>query len=433
MQLKKWGVGLVSVLLAAGLTACGGGGSNGNNASQSPPASPSASVPAEETGDEALTPEPGAKLKVWEGQEQIEYMEAIGAEFERQYGVPVTFEVVAGGDQGGRLATDGPAKLAGDVLVLPHDQISTAVTAGLLLPNDVFEEETRNSMLETAIEASSYDGVLYGYPKSVETYALFYNKDLYPEAPQTWDEIIKFSETFTDPDQKKYAIMWEFVGFYSYPFIGSFGGYVFGNNNTDPNDIGLNNAGAVEGFKFLQTLKPLLPMNAADVTYDIKTQLFLDGKLAFNIDGPWSAGAFKDKVNFGVAPLPAMPNGKPSTSFSGVKSYYVNSYSEYPIAARLFANFAASKENQLKNYEMTGAIPAHKEAGEVPESQGDPVAIGIAQQFDNSVPMPGIPAFNSVWDPLQATFISVWDNPESDVQKALDTMVNTIKTSIASK
>ncbi len=441
MKIKKWSIGLVSVLLLGALTACGGGDGNGANGSASPSANESPSAAAESPSspassgeeDEALKPEAGAKLKVWESKEQMPYMKEVVAAFEKEYGVPVTLEEVAGGDQGGRLATDGPSKLAGDVLTLPHDQIAQAVKAGLLLPNDVFEEETRSSMAEAAVKASSYEGVLYGYPKSVETYALFYNKDLFPEPPQTWDEVIKFAETFTNSKENKYAVMWEFVGYYSYPFVGSFGGYFFGQDNTDPTDIGLNSPGAVQGFEFLRSLKPILPMNAADITYDVKTQLFTDGKLALNIDGPWSVGAFKDKVNFGVAPLPAVPGGKPSTSFSGVKSYYVNSYSPYPIAARLFANFAANKENQLKNYEMTGAIPANKEAGEDPKIKNDPYVSGFFQQFENSTPMPGISAINALWDPLKAAFTTLWDDPKADVKTTLDAMVETVKTAIASQ
>jgi arabinogalactan oligomer/maltooligosaccharide transport system substrate-binding protein len=437
MNMKKWGMSLLCAVLMVGLAACGGG-DDSNKASpsgESPSATTPASASAPSSGgeEEVVEPEAGAKLKVWESKEQMPYMKKVAEGFEKEFGIPVTFEEVAGGDQGGRLATDGPAKLAGDVVSLPHDQIAQAVKAGLLLPNDLFEEETRGSMLEAGIKASSYDGVLYGYPKSVETYAMFYNKDLFPEAPKTWDEIVNFAGTFTNAKENKYAIMWEFVGYYSYPFIGSFGGYFFGKDNTDPSDIGLNNPGTIEGFEFLKTLKPILPMNAADVTYDVKTQLFTDGKLALNIDGPWSVSAFKDKVNFGVAPLPAMPNGKPSTSFSGVKSYYVNSYSQYPIAARMFANYAANKENQLLNYEMTGAIPANREAGEDPKIKDDPIVSGFFQQFANSTPMPGIAEINAVWDPLKAAFTTLWDDPKADVKATLDSTVNTIQTVISSK
>lgn len=435
-KLRQWVISLVSVVLVLSLTACGGNGGNSSpnssqpsNTSDAPPASSENG----EASEEDYLPEPGAKLTVWEAQEQIEYMEKIAVEFEKQYGVPVKLEVVAGGDQGTRLATDGPSKLAADVLTLPHDQIAQAVKAGLLLPNDLFEEETRAVMEESAIKAVTYDGVLYGYPKSVETYAMYYNKDIFPEAPKTWDEIVSFAETYTDTKQNKYAIMWEFVGYYTYPFVSTFGGYFFGNDNTDTTDIGLNNEGAVQGFELLKSLKKILPMNAGDVSYDVKTQLFQEGKLALNIDGPWSVAAFKDKVNFGVAPLPAMSNGEISHSFSGVKAYFVNSYTDYPIAARLFSNFAADKENQLLNYQMTGAIPANKEAGEDPEIKNDPIISGFFEQFSHSTPMPTIGEINAVWDPLQAAFITIWDDPKADVKTTLDTMVDTIKTNISSK
>lgn len=432
----SWGRMLLCLALAVMLSACSNN-EGGNVAGTTPTGNAGAnSGTSEGTGgneEEEIAPETGAKLVVWEAKEQLDYMRQVGAAFEAEFGVPVTVEELAGGDQGGRLATDGPSKLAADVLTLPHDQIGLAVTAGLLLPNDLFEEETRASMVEAAVNASSYDGVLYGYPKSVETYGLFYNKDLLPEAPKSWDEVIAFAKTHNDPEQNKYAIMWEFVGYYSYPFLGSFGGYIFGDNNTNPNDIGLNSEGAVKGFTFLQSLRDILPMNAGDVTYDVKTQLFQEGKLAMNIDGPWSVAAFKDTVNLGVAPLPQTPEGKPSLSFSGVKSYYVNSYSNYPIAARLFANFASSKENQLKNFEMTGAIPAHIEAGEDPAIKNDPITSGFFQQFQNSVPMPSISQVNSVWDPLKAAFISIWDDAKLDVKGTLDQTVTTIKADIDSK
>ncbi|MFX3633070.1 MAG: extracellular solute-binding protein [Candidatus Pristimantibacillus sp.] len=431
---SKWGLQILSLLLVVALTACSGS-TNTPNA----PTTNNTNTPAESTSSPAdteevkLKPEAGAKLVVWEAQEQQAYMQEVGKAFEKEYGVPVTVEVVAGGDQGARLTTDGPSKTAADILTMPHDQIGLAVKAGLILPNDMFEEETRSNSVEASIVASSFDGILYGYPKSVETYAMLYNKDLLPEAPKTWEEVIAFSEGFTDPSQKKYGIMWEFVGFYMYPFIGSYGGYIFGDNNTNPDDIGLNKGEVYQGFEFLRSLKSILPLNAGDVTYDVKTQLFQDGKLALNIDGPWSVAAFKDKVNFGVAPLPKFPNGQDAISFSGVKSYYVNSYSNYPEAARLFANFASSKENQLLNYTMTGAIPANKEAGDDPLIKSDPITSGFFQQFNNSVPMASIPGVDLVWESLRATSIAIWDDPSLDIKSTLDNMVKSIDEGIKAR
>ncbi|GFP36304.1 arabinogalactan oligomer / maltooligosaccharide transport system substrate-binding protein, partial [Candidatus Hakubella thermalkaliphila] len=91
------------------------------------------------------------------------------------------------------------------------------------------------------------------YPIGIETYALLYNKDLVDELPETWDELIEFAAEFNDIPNNRFGFMMEPANFYYvYAFIGGHGGYVFGDGNTNPDDIGLNNAGAIEGAKFLQ-------------------------------------------------------------------------------------------------------------------------------------------------------------------------------------
>jgi arabinogalactan oligomer/maltooligosaccharide transport system substrate-binding protein len=437
----KKALSVLVVFLMVLLAACGNSGSNSNTSQGTTTSNTSGgsqsstntgSGDSDAAADDELQPEPGAKLVVWESKEEKPFIEAVGKKFEELYGVPVVVEEVPGGDQGGRLATDGPAGLAADVLTMPHDHIGPAATAGLILPNDYFEEETRASSVESAIIASTYNGILYGYPKSVETYALFYNKDIIDTPPTTWDEVIEFAKGYNNVSNNQFAIMWE-VGnaYFGYPFIASYGGYIFGNNGSDPNDIGVNADGAIKGFELFKKLKEILPLNTGDITWDVKTQLFLDGKLAINIDGPWAVANFRGQVNFGIAPLPAMEDGTPMISFSGVKSYYVNSYSKYPNAARLFAHFASSKENQLLNYEMTGIIPANKEAGEDPTIKNDPVIGGFFEQFVNSNPMPTIPEMQAVWDPVAGALATVW-NEQADVKAILDTAAQTIREKIQS-
>lgn len=433
--MKKKSVAILVALLMVFLAACGSSQNSGKNASNTPqpaPVNTDANENQNAADDDELLPEEGAKLVVWESKEEKPFIEAIGKKFEELYGVPVTVEEVPGGDQGGRLATDGPAGLAADILTMPHDHIGPAATAGLILPNDYFEEETRATMVESAIIASTYDGILYGYPKSVETYALFYNKELIAEPPATWDEVIEFAKSYNDPANNKFAIMFENGNFYfGYPFVASYGGYVFGNDGSDGSDLGVNTEGAVKGFEVFQSLKEILPLNTGDITWDVKTQLFTDGKLAMNIDGPWAVSTFRDQVDFSIAPLPAMEDGVPSISFSGVKSYYVNSYSKYPNAARLFAYFASSLENQLINYEMTGIIPAHKEAGEDERIKNDPIVSGFFEQFTYSHPMPSIPEMQNVWEPMAAAMTTIW-NDGADVRQTLDTTANTIQQRISS-
>ena len=41
-----------------------------------------------------------------------------------------------------------------------------------------------------AVDDVTYQGDIYGYPTAIETYGLFYNKDIFSEAPKSYDEII---------------------------------------------------------------------------------------------------------------------------------------------------------------------------------------------------------------------------------------------------
>ncbi|MGM0883570.1 MAG: maltose ABC transporter substrate-binding protein [Bacillota bacterium] len=430
--MKKWFVMSLIVALFI-VSACGGASKGGNtegagNATNAPANNTAAGNTNEGAADaEDITPEEGASLLVWESKEERPFVEAIAKEFTEKYGIEIKFEEIGAGDQVNKLITDGPAGLGADVVLFPHDNLGKAVTAGLILPNDYYEEQSKSANSEIAVNAVTYDGVLYGYPRSVETYALFYNKALISEVPKTFDEIVEFAKTFNDPKNNKYALMWDVGNFYfSYPFI-STGGYVYGDNGQNKDDIGLNTEGAIKGLTYYGSLKnSILPLNSGDINYDIKKGLFTAGTLAMDINGPWTIGDYRNAgIDFGVAPLPSI-NGQPASSFSGIKAWYVNSFSKYPNAARLFSYFASTKEAQLKNFELTGAIPANIEAAADPTVQGNEIVKGFLEQFNQSTPMPSIPEMGNVWSPIGAAFADVW-NSGKDAKTALDNAVQQIK------
>ncbi|URN95215.1 MAG: maltose ABC transporter substrate-binding protein [Candidatus Pristimantibacillus lignocellulolyticus] len=432
---KSLALCLLSLMLL--LTACGGnnGGNTPKNAPTNTPATTNnapAEEPATNAGVEApaLTPEEGAELVVWDSKNQRAVLEELVAEFTAQYNVPVKIEEVESPDQVGKLTIDGPNKNGADVVTFPHDSLGAAVSAGLILPNDVFADDTKNNNAESAVNAVTYAGELYGYPRSVETYGLFYNKDLVTEAPKTFDDIVKFAEGFNDTAAGKYALMWEVQNFYfNYPFIATNGGYIFGSNGEDAADIGLNNEGAVKSLETFKSLKSILPIAAGDITADIIESKFASGDIAMTITGPWKVGDFRKLgINFGVVPIPTL-NGEAAISLSGVKAWYVNSYSEYPIAARLLANFLGSKESQLKDFAATGAIPANKEAMEDPTFVADEISSGIAAQFINSNAMPSIPEMGKVWDPSAAALADIW-NTDITPKDAIDNAVKQITDAI---
>ncbi|RBW69824.1 sugar ABC transporter substrate-binding protein [Bacillus taeanensis] len=408
------------------LAACGGGDKEAaeGNGSEGEGTDPLAE-------DYEVVPEEGAELLLWsDGDQQLKWAEKMAEKFEAEYGVPVQVEEVSQEEAPERLATDGPTGLAGDVFASTHDRIGRAISAGLVIEN-FWPEEYKEEFMDGAIEATSFDGTLYGYPTGIETYALYYNKDLVEKAPETMDELLKVAGELTEGD--RYGFMMEPPNLYfHYGFFGGYGGYVFGDNNTDVSDIGLNNEGSVKAVELLTRIRDELTpgMKAEDITYDVRTALFSEGKLAFDINGPWAVPAYKEAgVNFGVAPLPMLDNGKNQPSFSGTRAFYVNAYTEYPDAASLLAQFLSNEENLLESYEMTGALPPRLSLVEADAIKSNPISAAFLEQASHAVPMPNVAEMPLVWDPIGAALTDVWNN-KADIQKSLDGAVNTIETAI---
>lgn len=437
MKLKKLMVLTAAFSMAMSVTACGSGNNNANNGGNAKatntPSETAAATDAANNGNDAaateeIVPEDGASLVIWESKEERPFAEEIAKQFTEQYNVPVKIEEVAPPDQVAKLTQDGPSGLAADIILIPHDNLGKAASASLLLPNDLFSEQTKAENTEASIIGSSYNGELYGYPRAAETYALFYNKTLVKEAPKSFDDVLAFSKTFTDKAKNKYGIMWQ-VGnmYYGYTFIATTGGYLFGNDGTNKDDIGLNNEGAITGLKEFAKLKEALPIKSGDINDDIKRSLFGSGDVAMDITGPWELAGYKNALgdNLGIAPIPTIA-GKPAITFSGIKIFAVNAYTQYPNAAKLYAQFASSKDAQLTLNKLVGSIPTNNEALQDPQITGDPYVSAFAEQAKNSQPMPSIPEMGNVWAPVNAALPEIWDN-NADPKAAMDKAVEQIK------
>jgi arabinogalactan oligomer/maltooligosaccharide transport system substrate-binding protein len=431
---------LVVIVFIFSLAACSGANNDNTTETDAEPSNTTDTTKTEKTqateaiDDLELVPEDGATLLVWESEgPEGEFLEYVGAEFEKKYGVPVKFESVGHTDAPVQLRTDGPAGLGADVFAAPHDHVGSMAAAGLILENFWPESYTADFM-DAATTGTTIDGLLYGYPTGIETYGIFYHKDLVSDSdlPKTMDELINMSADYTDVSQNKYGIMAEVGNFYfMYAFIGGYGGYVFGDNNTDPTDVGLNNEGAVKAGHLMQRIKrEALPLNSADISYDIKGSLFEEGKLMFDINGPWAVQGYNDAgVNFGVMPFPALENGQVPTSFSGIRALYVNAYTQFPDAASLFAQFATSEEMLVKRFEMTKQLPPHTALLNNPIIKNDEASAAFLAQAEYAVPMPNIPQMPVIWDPMGTALSIIW-NEEKDPKEVLDQAVVQIKDAI---
>lgn len=385
----------------------------------------------EETVKE-LMPEEGATLKVWESDgPELEFMQAAADAFKAKYpDVEFELEPVKHNEAKGRLALDGPAGVGADVFAAPHNQIGELAEAGLILENenaDLYKDQ----FISAAIAASKYKETVYGYPVGIETYALFYNKDVVTEPVKTWDELKEFAKTYNDKGSNKYALMFEGANaYYDYMFLGGYGAELFGTSGEDENDFGFTkvdkegiNEKAIEAMNFLRSIRTdIMDVPAADITYDVMIQGFESGQFPYMINGPWAIKSLLDNgVNFGITELPTLPNGNKPQSFSGVRNLHVSAYTEYPVAAQMFAEFCSNLEMTKKRFEITNQIPVR-----VDYNVEDEYVAGIMAQAAYAKPMPSIPKMGAYWNTFGTTYTNVWEgkDPKAELEAAKEAMIN---------
>ena len=163
---------LILILLAA-LSACSKPGETGVKDEQEKEGTVENTEDASNEVAE-LVPEEGAELVLWANGEDSEgeWIQYVAEKFTEEYGFPVTLEAVAHVDAPGKLQTDGPAGLGGDVFMAPHDHVGNMNTAGLIYEN-YFTDEYKDRFMESAMQGVSIvsDGELktYGFPLAIET------------------------------------------------------------------------------------------------------------------------------------------------------------------------------------------------------------------------------------------------------------------------
>lgn len=372
------------------------------------------------------------ELSVWEDIQKSKGIEQAVADFEKEFDVDVKIQEMPYTTQIEKLRLDGPAGIGPDVMVIPHDQLGAAVVQNLISPLNKLNKEIYT---ESSLSAFTTNGNVYGAPKVVETIAMFYNKDLIKEPFENLEDYYTYSKEHTKDGN--YGLLAKFDStYYVYGAIRPYGAYVFKRNENgdyDATDVGLSNAGAVEGMTYIKKFYKdgLFPtgiigengVNAID-------SLFTEKKAAAVINGPWAVEPYqKAGINFGVVPLPKLPNGQPMSSFMGVKGYVVSTWSKDKELAEKFINYINQPKYAAIRFEKTMEIPPVKEVMNDPKFKENPIASAIAVQASRAEPMPSIPEMSEVWGPIDAA-LQLIVTDKQDVKSALESATEHINNQI---
>jgi maltose/maltodextrin transport system substrate-binding protein/arabinogalactan oligomer/maltooligosaccharide transport system substrate-binding protein len=408
-------------------------------ACSSPAAAPSATPTATPTATTAAatspTPTPTIKpvvskegtLTIWVDGARTKMVTDLGKKFTDKYKVAVQVQELGFGDIRDQLKIAGPAKEGPDIIIGAHDWLGELVSNGLLLNLDLGTKAA--NVDPVAIKAFTYDAKLYGLPYLVEAVSLIYNKDLVPTPPKTWEELKTIAKKLQDDKKVEQGyVLQQGDPYHSYPLLTGFGGYIFGRDaagNYNAKDLGLDSAGGVAAFTEIDSMIKA-GLLRKDTTYDLMMGLFKEKKSAMFISGPWTLNDLRAaKVNYGIAPIPAM-KGTPKP-FVGSQGWMVSAFGKNQLLAKTFlTEFVATDEAMQSLYD---AVPAASAWLPVRNKTQDKDILAFAASAAGGDPMPAIPQMSSVWEAWGKAITLVFQQQEKP-DKAVKDAATTIRQKI---
>ena len=236
---------------------------------------------------------------------------------------------------------------------------------------------------------------LYAIVNIDDVEILYYNKDYFPNAPQTWDDVYKVAKTKSHPP-KLYG--WSARGVKGNPIVQTYLPLMsaYGANFVNPDwSPGFAGPAGVAALERLFSFIPYMPKAVAEFDTDQETQALLQGKctalteytgLVHQIDNP-SASKVIGKINTAATPKQERSGPAIGTFICGIASGAKN-----PQGAVQYLEWFTSSRVQ-KEFARRGGSAAVTQS-----ALHDPVAVkkyrwlpAIADAVNNSVPKPRTP------------------------------------------
>ena len=287
-------------------------------------------------------------------------------------------------------------------------------------------------MLEPTVEAGSYQDKLYTAPVSSDGGILYYRKDLVPEAPKTWDEMMEMCSIAKENNIGCYAgqfKQYEGLTVNASEAINSAGGSVLDDagkpNLTTPEaEEGLNNL--VDAFK-----NGNIPAEAITYQEEESRRAFQDGKLLFLRNWPYvynlatTEGSSQVKDVLGMAALPGQDG--PGASSLGGHNAAISVYSKNKATALDFVKFLIEEEQQ-KFFATQGSLaPVLGDLYEDQELVAKlPYLPVLKTSIENAVPRPVTPFYPAVTQAIQENSYAALKG-EKSAQQALADMQKSIE------
>ena len=279
-------------------TACGGGTSS----SSAPPAGTQASTPA---SSPSTNPSPSAeavKLTYFTfsaAPDHLKDLDAIIKAFQIAHpNITIEVQTAAYADYFTKLQTAVAGGTAPDTFEMNYENFVTYASAGSLADISSQAQATASAYYPKAYAVFQADGKQYGLPESFSDVLLFYNKDVFDKAGQTYPTADwKWADELAAAKKLTKGGVWgdfqpvQFFEFYK--VLAQNGGQFF---NADKTAASFNDAKGVEAASWLidKANKDKVMPTTAQMGGQDDTAMFKAGKLAMWHNGIWQFSGMKD-------------------------------------------------------------------------------------------------------------------------------------------
>ncbi|MGK3952106.1 ABC transporter substrate-binding protein [Microbacterium sp. I2] len=254
---------------------------------------------------------------------------------------------------GQTILTQMGSGLGPDLIRFDMPEFASASEAGLIAPLDDLIDVDGYDLLEQPDQFMVHDGVRHGIIFEASNYGMFYNTDLIPEPPTTYEEFFQTAVEVTGGDtyglafrqtEAEEAGVWQDIFNYVYGFGGAW---------SDGEELTINSPDNLEGLEAYQELYDanVIPKGADAATF---RRMFAEGKVGMELNNGGYVSATKGQgpdLNFSVAPIP-FPERVQGAILAPI---VINEASPAKEAAATFIEWVLEEENQVKLQEILGA------------------------------------------------------------------------------
>jgi multiple sugar transport system substrate-binding protein len=296
-----------------------------------------------------------------------------------------------------------------------------------------------NGTLPGPLASGMYNGKLYAAPNNTNVQLLWYRKDLVPNPPATWAEMIQDSLQLKAAG-KPYQILtmgaqYEGLVVFFNSLVASAGGHVV----SDDGKTAIMDAGTVTALQTLKTFATagVTSPSFANSVEDDARHAFQDGDGAFELNWPYVYASMQSDTpdlakNVGWARYPGITAGQQSITTIGGSDLAVSSYSKHPDLDFEAVQCLRGADAQKYLAINAGQAPSIESVYNDPEmDKAYPMKTELLDELKNAAPRPRTPAYQNL-----STVVAAKLSPPSsigDPAKTAASLKKSIQDAIDSK